>query len=120
MDDKNIFDLVCSEEEIMAYKAKIEEVLKKHWISFSVELIKSLAWIAGGAGISYFTYCSALEYGGTYFMFYGAILYGIIRFLKVLFLIPDIREDIEYDRKRLWQSVGCSDYKKYYDNDFLN
>lgn len=114
MDDKNIFDLVCSEEEIMAYKAKIEEVLKKHWISFSVELIKSLAWIAGGVGVSYFTYCNAQSMGGTYFMFYGVILYGIIRFLKVLFLIPDILCDIEYERGRLWESLGCFDYKKYY------
>lgn len=114
MDDISFFDLVCSEEEIKFCKSKIERVLKKYLILFAFEIIKSLAWIAGGVGVSYFTYCSALEYGGTYFVFYGVIIYGIIRFLKVLFLIPDVLCDIEYERGRLWESLGCFDYKKYY------
>ena len=51
------------------------------------EILKSIAWIVGGSLLSYQSYQNAVEqaaiYGSArYMVFYGAIIYGVIRLFK--------------------------------------
>lgn len=48
------------------------------------EMLKGVLWLVGGAVVTGITY-SAAEPGGTFFVFWGAMAYGAIRFLRGLF-----------------------------------
>lgn len=99
-------------EEIMEIKEKIENHLQTFWDKFVLEIFKSAGWIVGGALASYITHI--ISNGMITIVFYGAVLYGIIRLFKVLSLIDEIKADINLKRKMLWASMGCLDFEKYY------
>ncbi|HEX7098030.1 MAG TPA: hypothetical protein VF377_02215 [Acidimicrobiia bacterium] len=48
------------------------------------EMLKGVLWLVGGAVVTGITY-SAAEPGGTFFVFWGAMAYGAIRFLRGLY-----------------------------------
>lgn len=48
------------------------------------QMLHGSLWMLGGAVISLFTYAAA-EGGGTYFLFWGAVLWGAIDFMRGLF-----------------------------------
>jgi hypothetical protein len=53
-----------------------------------IEMGKGILWTLGGAVLSWGTYQSASVYGGTYAIFWGAMLYGALRILRgVLWVI---------------------------------
>lgn len=52
-----------------------------------IEIGKGFIWTLGGALLSGFTYQAASVDGGTYFIFWGAMLYGVIRMLRGLFYV---------------------------------
>jgi hypothetical protein len=43
-------------------------------------MIRGLLWTVGGIIVTALTYAFASQLGGTYFIFYGAIIFGLIDF----------------------------------------
>ena len=48
------------------------------------EIVKGLLWLIGGAIVTGITY-SAVEPGGSYYVFWGAMAYGAFRVLRGLY-----------------------------------
>ena len=60
------------------------------------EMLKGVLWLVGGAVVTGITY-SAAEPGGTFFVFWGAMAYGAIRFLRGLYYATkEDRQDSRY------------------------
>lgn len=52
-----------------------------------MEMGKGVLWALGGGLLSLWTYQAASTAGGTYVVFWGAMLYGAIRLLRGLFFV---------------------------------
>ena len=106
------FDSLYSHSEIMRIKDAIEENIQPLWTRFTWEILKSILWSLAGVLITYISYvCTP---GNSFVVFYGMVIYGVIRLFKTLFLIPEIRDDAERMRQQMWLSCGCKSYWKYY------
>ena len=69
------------------------------------QLLKGLGWLGGGAAISFFTYIQAAQSGGTYVVFYGAIIFGGIQALIGLYNYMEINSHIQKVEKLLWEEI---------------
>lgn len=63
-----------------------------------------LAWLFGGLLISITTYANALENGGSYGVFYGAIIFGGIQAFRGMIANSKINRSIEDAENELWKS----------------
>jgi hypothetical protein len=61
--------------------AETNQALKKaHRTKSKKRMIRGLLWTVGGIIVTALTYAFASQLGGTYFIFYGAIIFGLIDF----------------------------------------
>jgi len=69
-------------------------------------LLKGLAWAIGGILVTYFSYSYAAETGGTYFVTWGAILFGGIQAIKSLWLYSKINSVVDETEENLWRHLS--------------
>lgn len=117
----NDLDIIMQQRVAMEIKKQIESKLQTHWDKFVVQLLVSLGISGFGTLISYISHEGAktavstgYSYEAHYVIFVGLIIGGIVGVIKTLCLIPEIKKDIEFNRKLMWNSFGIYDYEKYY------
>lgn len=54
------------------------------------------AWCFGGLAISIFTYTMAMERGGSYFMTWGAVVFGGVQMIRGLINLGSISKEIDF------------------------
>ncbi len=87
--EKYLISLGLEETSAVCYVEEAEEMLLQIVEDYEKEEIRrrghsdmlwGAVWAIGGGVITFFSYESAAG-GGTYFVFYGAIIYGLIKFI---------------------------------------
>lgn len=71
-----------------------------------INLLKGLAWAIGGILVTYFSYSYAAETGGTYFVTWGAILFGGIQAIRSLWYYSKVNEVVSEAEEDLWRQLG--------------
>lgn len=69
------------------------------------EALKGFLWLIGGALVSFFSYNNAAETGGKYVIFWGAIIFGGIQFIRAMINYFKIRKVLSDAENELWKSL---------------
>lgn len=68
-------------------------------------LLKGLAWLIGGILVTFFSYQAAAG-GGTYFVMYGAVIFGGIQAIRGLISYVKIRNVVSKTVSELWSKTA--------------
>ena len=69
-------------------------------------MIKGLAWLALGIFITWSTYIESVENGGgTYYVFYGAIIFGGLQAIRALYAYIKINNEMKKFEEEMWKEI---------------
>lgn len=68
-------------------------------------LLKGLGWLVLGVLVTWFSYSMADQTGGTYFVFYGAIIFGGWQAIKAFWAYSKINEAINDFEEEMWSKI---------------
>ena len=70
-------------------------------------LLKGIAWLIGGILVTFFSYQAAVSNGGgTYFVMYGAIIFGGIQAIKGFIYYAKIKSGVAQAETELWSKIA--------------
>lgn len=69
-------------------------------------LFKGLAWLIGGILVTIFSYQNAASMGGTYYVMYGAIIFGGIQAVRGFISYSKIQSAIAQAESELWSKIA--------------
>lgn len=68
-------------------------------------LLKGLGWLALGILVTWFSYSMAEQTGSTYFVFYGAIIFGGWQAIKAFWVYSKINAAINDFEEKMWSEI---------------
>jgi curved DNA-binding protein CbpA len=94
----------ANEQIIREYILMIHKQVMPYKDKASRAMMIGLAWLFGGIMVSYYSYTSAIQNGGQYYVLYGAIIFGGIQAVRGLIAYSQINGAVEETENEMWKA----------------